>query len=152
MRKFNEEIDQLFADFGFGGRPATFFDKPPIRRFFAEVPSFDWTPKVEVREREGELCVRADLPGVKKDDITVEILENTLTIRGEHREEKEEKKEGFYKTERSYGSFLRTIPLPAGADIKHAKAQLEDGVLEITLKVPKLEEPKPRKLEISTAK
>jgi HSP20 family protein len=106
-----------------------------------------WVPQIEIFERKGELCVRADLPGMTKDNIDVEITGNTLVLRGERRSEHEEEEEqGYYRTERSYGSFYRTIPLPEGIDAENAEASFRNGVLEITMPAP--ERGERRRLEI----
>lgn len=135
MRRFNEEMDRLFQDFGFGrGFPESTFGRE-MTRFGEGGPSM-WSPQVEVFEREGELCVRADLPGMTKDDIEVDIADNALVIRGDRRSEREEEEEGYYHTERSYGSFYRRIPLPEGVDAENAEATFRNGVLEITMPAP----------------
>jgi HSP20 family protein len=87
-----------------------------------------------------------DLPGLKRDDVKVELTEGLLTISGERKEEKEEKREGYYRSERSYGSFFRQIPLPEGAKTDTAKAEFNDGVLEITMQAP-AREPQKRLLD-----
>ena len=86
----------------------------------------------------------------RKDDVKVELTDEALTISGERKEEKEEKYEGFYSSERSYGTFYRQIPLPKGVDADKAKATFTNGVLEVTIQVPKME-PRGRKLEIKEA-
>jgi HSP20 family protein len=93
-------------------------------------------PAIEVTEREGNLVVRADLPGIKKEDVKIEMTPEALIIRGERKQEHEEKKEGYYRSERTYGQFHRSIPLPEGADLDKAKAEFKDGVLEVTVPVP----------------
>jgi HSP20 family protein len=135
MRRFNEEMDRLFQDFGFGrGFPESSLGRE-MGMFGGGGPSM-WSPQVEVFEREGELCVRADLPGMTKDDIEVDLADNALVIRGDRRSEREEEEEGYYHTERSYGSFYRTIPLPEGIDAENAEATFRNGVLEITMPAP----------------
>jgi HSP20 family protein len=96
-----------------------------------------WLPNVDVLRRGDELVVRADLPGLKKDDISVDVANNVLTIRGERKEESKEEREGYYWHERSEGSFYRSIPLPEGANVEQARARFEDGVLEVALPAPK---------------
>jgi HSP20 family protein len=108
----------------------------------------EWMPQIEVLQNNGQFKVRADLPGVTKDDVRVEITDNFLTISGERKEEKEEKREGFYRSERNYGSFYRQIPLPEGAMTENAAATFNNGVLEITVPAPKVATPT-RKLEIT---
>jgi HSP20 family protein len=127
MNSFRTEMDRLFDDFGFG-RGLSF---PTFGG-----PSFDWSPQTEVFERGNQLVVRADLPGLTKDDINVDIEGNNITIRGERKSEREENKEGIYRSERSYGSFFRSIPLPDGTDADKAKADFNNGVLEITMPLP----------------
>src|ERR1700730_16009594 len=106
MRRFGEEMDRLFEDFGFGRgflRPA--FGRDLFPRSLGELDRSLWSPQVEVFERDGRLFLRADLPGLTKDDVNVEIADDAIVISGERRKEHEEKREGYYHTERSYGSF-----------------------------------------------
>ncbi len=91
-------------------------------------------------EIDGKLTVRADLPGMEKDDINVEIKDNRLTIQGERKNELEEEKEGFYRSERSYGGFCRSLALPENANIDDANATFKNGVLEVTIATPQLAE------------
>jgi HSP20 family protein len=139
MQRFADEMDRMFDDFGFGQRLAS----PLWRQGSAEV----WAPDVEVFQKNNELKIRADLPGLKKNEVSVDITDDTVTIQGERRREREEEREGFYRTERSYGSFYRVIPLPEGAITEQAKASFRDGVLEITLPAPPAS--KGRRLEIA---
>jgi HSP20 family protein len=92
--------------------------------------------------------VRADLPGMSKDDINVEITDDALVIRGERRSEREENEEGYYRSERSYGSFYRRIPLPEGVSAENANATFRNGMLEITMLAPQRAEQQRRQLEI----
>jgi HSP20 family protein len=107
-----------------------------------------WTPKVDVVQRGGELIVRADLPGMKPEDVVVEVSEDAITISGERRQEKEDDRGGVYRFERSYGAFLRVIPLPEGAITDQAKASFKDGVLEIAVPAPPEQVSRGRRLEI----
>jgi HSP20 family protein len=91
--------------------------------------------------------VKADLPGLTKDNVKVELTDEALTISGERKEEKEEKEKDFYRSERSYGRFFRQIPLPEGAKTDQANATFTDGVLEVKIPVAKIES-QSRKLEI----
>ena len=145
MRRFATDMEQLFEEFE-GVRFPILFGREffPFTREFERVA---WTPEIEVLQKNGEFIVRADLPGMKKEDVKVELTGNILTISGERKEEKEEKREGYYRSERSYGSFYRQVPLPEGAKSETAKADFTDGVLEITIEAPQ-REPKPRRLEI----
>jgi HSP20 family protein len=148
MRRVAEDMDRMFESFGFGrGRFAPrFWAELPER--FAEPELAVWAPEIEVFEREGEFVVRADLPGLKKDDIRVEATENALILEGERRKEHEERREGFYRSERSYGRFSRAIPLPEGVDTEAVKAEFKNGVLEVRLPAPKRPEQRRRQIEI----
>lgn len=119
MRRFSEDMDRLFSSggSGFGGRGL-------------------WSPAVEVSEREGKLLVHADLPGLNKDDVHIDVTDEVLTIQGERKREHEEKGQGFHRSERSYGSFCRSIPLPPGAKTEDARAKFDNGVLEVSIPVP----------------
>jgi len=145
MRQFATDMERLFEDFQSSRLPSLFGREFfPFTREFEHV---DWSPELEVRQNNGQFIVRTDLPGLKKDDVKVELTDNLLTISGERKEEKEEKREGYYRSERSYGSFFRQIPLPEGAKTDTAKAEFNDGVLEITIQAP-AREPQKRLLEI----
>lgn len=141
MRRFSEEMDHLFEDFGGRGWLTPMLDK-------AQLPQGPWSPQVEILERDNELVLRADLPGLSKDDVNVEIAQNGITIEGERRNEHEEKGEGYFRSERSYGKFYRRIPLPEGVAAEDANASFKNGVLEITMPMAKQEERKSRRLEI----
>jgi HSP20 family protein len=110
-----------------------------------------WTPQIEVTQRSNELIVRADLPGMNKDDVKVDVTEDAIVIQGERRREHEEERGGVYRSERSYGSFYRAIPLPEGAITDQAKATFKDGVLEIKLPAPPEQVTQGRRLEITDA-
>jgi HSP20 family protein len=128
MQRFADEMDRMFADFGVGRSwPAPLWREPG-----AEM----WAPDIDVSQRDSELTIKADLPGLKKDEVSVEVVEGSLTISGERKREREEEREGMYRRERSYGSFRRVIPLPEGAIVEQAKATFRDGVLEITMPAP----------------
>ena len=144
MRRFAEEMDRLF-DFR-GGFPS---GVPHLGLFPESAASAGWAPAVEVTERGGQLVVRADLPGLTKDDVKVEVRADAIAIQGERRQEREEKRKGVYRSERTYGSFYREIPLPEGADTEQAKATFKNGVLEITMPAPR--PAKGRKLPIEGA-
>jgi HSP20 family protein len=101
-----------------------------------------------VFQRVTDLVVRADLPGLSKDDVEVEVNEDSITIRGERRHEREEERDGIYRSERSYGSFSRVVPLPEGTITDSASATFKDGVLEIVLQAPGREVKRGRRIEI----
>ena len=100
-----------------------------------------WSPRLDIVERQGELIVRADLPGLTREDVTVSVTGGMLTIEGERKREERETAEGYFRTECSYGSFMRTVPLPEGAMGHRARAAFKDGVLEIAVPLP----PRPEK-------
>jgi HSP20 family protein len=105
---------------------------------------FDRTfiPALDVEEKDGAYLVKADLPGLKKDDIHIELRNGLLTLRGERRDEHEEKKGGYYRVERTFGSFERSLRVPEGVTEKDIHAKYTDGVLEVSIPVPKPIEPK----------
>ncbi|HET9449586.1 MAG TPA: Hsp20/alpha crystallin family protein [Aggregicoccus sp.] len=106
-----------------------------------------FSPQIEVSERNGMFVVRADLPGLKREDIDVEVTDDAISLSGERKSESSEEREGYYRSERSYGRFERVIPLPEGCDTQHAQASFENGVLEVTLKAPESRS-RGRKVEI----
>jgi HSP20 family protein len=105
-----------------------------------------WTPAIDVHDSKDNIVIRADLPGLKKDDIEISIQDGTLVMRGEKKEESERKEKGAVRTERFYGSFHRAVALPVAVDEDKVKANFKNGVLELTL--PKKEEAKPRQIKI----
>jgi len=113
------------------------------------MPSMEmgWAPAIDVFERDDGFVVRAELPGMKEKDIDVSVAGNRLIIRGERRAESEVDKEDYYYSERSYGSFSRSIDIPSDVDAKKIEANYEDGVLEIDL--PKTPGTKPKKVAVS---
>lgn len=145
MRRFSEQMDRLFEDFGFGSLTPNF--GRDLMSGFSDVNRSVWSPQVEMFEREGQVVIRADLPGMTKDDVNVEITDDAIAISGERKSEHEEKGEGFYRSERSYGSFYRSIPLPEGINADEANATFKDGVLEITMQAPQ-RQTRGRRLEI----
>jgi HSP20 family protein len=131
MRRFTDEMDRMFQ--GAGGR-----------REEAAL----WSPAVEVIERDGKLEVVADLPGIKESDVKVQVTDEGLVIQGERKREHEEKRDGFYRSERSYGQFYRLIPLPEGANLDQAHAEFRNGELRISIPVP-AQQRKVRQIPIS---
>ncbi len=93
----------------------------------------EWAPALDVLEREGDLVVRAELPGVKQEDLDITVHDRVLTISGERKEEQEEQRAGYYVRERRHGSFRRSMTLPEGVDESKVRARFEDGVLELTI-------------------
>jgi HSP20 family protein len=175
MRRMMEDMDRLFADFGVtqpGLLASSFFGpdagsgtesrdtsrgllggrEEPGRsvasRPGASLPSTFWAPQVEVFERGSNLVIRADLPGLKREDVNVEVEDDAVVIRGERHNDFEDQREGFYRSERSYGSFYRVIPLPEGVDESKVNATFSNGVLEVTLPRPEERRPASRRVEI----
>jgi HSP20 family protein len=137
LTRLHEEIDRMFQELAVPG-------------FFPFLPERGrWAPALDLYEKENNLIVEAELPGIPREAVKITCTDNTLTIQGETRKEEEEKREGYYRAERRYGSFYRTVSLPEAVDFEKAKAQFRDGVLQITLpKVAKPEE-KGRTIPIS---
>ena len=143
QRFFSDDVGSLFEQFG-GHRGGMM---PQARGSNRDVTS--WVPKVDVVRRGNELVVRADLPGVKPDDVTVEISDDAITISGERQDEHAEARGDIYRFERTYGAFFREIPLPEGAIVDLAKASFKGGVLEITVPAPPEQVSRGRRLEIA---
>jgi HSP20 family protein len=106
-----------------------------------------WVPAMDLAETEDHFVLRADLPGLSEDDVKIELEDATLTISGERRSEHEDKGEGFYRVERAFGSFSRSLTLPQGVDADGVTAGFDRGVLEV--RIPKPEQRRPRRIEIS---
>ena len=145
---FADEIDRLFDDFGFGRGLLTRTWSPRGRR---QGGLEMWTPQIELSQQNNELVVRADLPGLKKEDVNIDITDEAITISGERHQDKDSESGGMYRSERSYGSFYRAIPLPRGAMSDQAKATFNDGVLEIHVPAPPEQVTRGRRVEIQDA-
>ena len=124
--------------------PRTF--RPMARRFENDLT---WVPTFDVYEREGELVVKADLPGMKKEDIRIFMEDGALVLQGERKEEEKVEKENYYLTECNYGSFYRRLPLTFTADTDKIAARFTDGVLEVHVPMPVVEPPKPREIPVN---
>jgi HSP20 family molecular chaperone IbpA/uncharacterized membrane protein len=124
IRRMWSDMDRAF---GRGGWPF---------RFGGSNESALWSPHVEVTQRGDELLVTADLPGVKREDVTLDIDDNALILQGERRSERRSEEQGMFRSECEYGSFYRAIPLPESTDPASAQASMENGVLKITLRAP----------------
>jgi HSP20 family protein len=127
---FTREIDRVFDAF--------FGQTDQARR---------WVPPMDLVEAEDHFVLKADLPGLTEDDVNIEIQDGTLTISGQRKAEHEEREKGWYRIERSFGSFNRSLTLPDGVDADRIEASFSHGVLEVH--IPKPEERKPRRIEIS---
>ncbi len=127
----------------------------PFRRVAPFYADFDklaneaegsWHPSVDISENENAFVLKAELPGVSREDINIDINNKTLTLKGEKKFEEKTEKENYVRVERSYGSFSRTFTLSDKVDTENVKASYKDGVLEVTL--PKKEEAKPREIKV----
>jgi HSP20 family protein len=141
MRILSDDLDRMAETFGFGRSAG-------LRDLVQQGRTGMWSPQIEVSEEEGQLKVCADLPGLTKDDVDVEVTDDMILLRGERKQEQEEKRKGYYRSERSYGSFSRAVPLPEGAKADEAKATFKDGVLEITVPTPEQKQKQRRQLQI----
>ena len=140
MRRFSEEMDQYFEQLWSGRSESG----------MAPAGGGLFSPPVEVSERDGQFVVCVDLPGLTKDDVHVEVTDNALLITGERRSEHEEQPSGVFRSERSYGSFRRQIPLPEGDNADQATATFKDGVLQVTMPAPQ-RQARGRRIEIQSA-
>jgi HSP20 family protein len=149
MRRMMEDLDRMFEEFG----STRGFATTGGRELLSRAPHGEslWVPQVDVVEREGNLLVRADLPGLSKDDLHVEVTDDALILEGERRHEREEEGRGLYRQERSYGSFRRVIALPEGVNPEGAEAHFDNGVLEISLPLSR-EQARGRRIEIQEGK
>jgi len=154
MRQMAEDMDRLFENFGLSrtglGLAPTFsagLDRD-LWRGSSALEQTVWSPQVETFRRGDKLVIRADLPGLKKEDVNLEVYDGMLTISGERSEEYKEDRDDFYRTERSYGRYSRTLPLPEGVSEDQLEATFNDGVLEVTLPAPQLPERKAKRIPI----
>lgn len=131
MSALQERMNRLFSDVR---------AQAPVRG--EEIVQGAWIPAVDIFETNEAIVLKAELPGITAQDISVEVKDNTLTLKGEKKFEKEVKEENYHRVERSYGSFQRAFTLPGTIHQEKVKAKFKDGILEITL--PKVEEAKPK--------
>jgi len=132
QREVGRVFDSLFTDIDGDGNIVT-----------------QWIPRADVSERGDAYVIKAELPGVSKDDVKITLDENVLTVKGEKKQEKEEKDRNYHRVERSYGSFERSFRLPTSVKSDKIDAMYKDGVLTITL--PKAEEAKPKEIEVKVS-
>jgi HSP20 family protein len=147
-RQMDRMMNSVFRSFGSGSFGSNFPNLPSSAGGATGFAPGIWSPRIDVQQRGDALQVCADLPGVRKEDVNIDLTEEGLTITGERREEREEggREQGYRSIERSYGSFYRTIPLPKGLKTEELEAQMQDGVLEIT--IPLDERARPRRIQI----
>jgi HSP20 family protein len=133
------ELDRVYDDWPF---------RLPSFRAAGLSGAATWSPKIEVIEKNNRLVTRVDLPGMKKEDVSVEVADGYLALSGERKRETEEKKDDFYHSEREYGSFYRTVPLPEGVKIEDVEATFSDGVLEVSIPLTARPEAKVTKVQV----
>jgi HSP20 family protein len=141
MRQMQDQLDRAFAGLWGGRSGSSWMPDTALGRS-------DWSPAIDAFQRGNDLVIRADMPGLSKDDITVDIADDQVTIRGERRYDHEEERDGVFRSERSYGSFCRVVPLPQGAIADSAKATFNNGVLEIVMQAPSVDVRRGRRVEI----
>ncbi len=136
MREFEDLFDRYTRAMGW-----------PANRGQELMTKGDWLPRVDISETDGEFVIKAEIPEVRKEDVKVGVDNGILTIQGERKQEKDEKKEKFHRVERYYGSFVRSFTLPDNVDEAGIRASFKDGMLNLTL--PKSAVAKPKTIEIS---
>jgi HSP20 family protein len=141
MALLSENLNKFFNRFFNEGLIA-----PKKSIFQDEIFKGTWNPDVDIYENKDSIIVKADLPGIQKDKIKVEVKDNVLTIHGERKEEKEINEKNVYRVERQYGEFYRSFALPAKVDASKITAKYKDGILEVTL--PKPEETKGKEIKV----
>lgn len=134
LRRVQDDLDRLMDNL--------------MRPFTSSLWSFGETavPPVDVYEKDGNVIVKAEIPGLKADDISITATEDSISLKGEFKRDEETKREGFYRRERREGKFYRTIPMPAAIKPEKVKAKFKDGVLEIT--APEVEGTKPKECKV----
>ena len=155
MRQGLDEMDRWVSQLGWGRHGLS--SAPSARGVFSQMTPHmgqqlgDWTPAIEAFQRGNEFIVRAEAPGMNRQDLHVEVGDDSLTIRGERKHEQEDEREGVFWSERSYGSFTRVIPLPPGTITDSAKASFTNGVLEVVMQAPSAEARRGRRIDIAGA-
>ena len=142
LRQMTSELDRMFDE------PWTLF-RPSSELLSTDAPM--WAPKVDVVTKDNTLVTRVDLPGMKKEDVLVEVQDGYLTLSGERKKELKEEDANFYREEREYGSFCRSIPLPKGIKAEDVKATFNNGVLEVMVPLAAAEKSNGRKIPIQDA-
>jgi len=141
FRELAASFDRAFGEWPLAGPRNLLPNEPTI-----------WSPRIDVFERDQRLVTRVDLPGMKKDDLTVEVTDGHLALPGQRKRETEEKKDNIYRSEREYGDFYRLVPLPDGVTLADVKATFADGVLEVSVPLPTRVENTVRKVPIDDVK
>jgi HSP20 family protein len=149
----SQEMDRLFDTFGGTSEGARAMSPGGSGRSLQQQGGRSqslWAPQMEVFQRGNELVVRADLPGISPDDVQIDLEDGVLTISGERRQTNEDRQEGFYRSERSYGTFSRSIALPEGVDEEQVNARYDHGVLEVTVPMPQQQRQRARRVQIQS--
>lgn len=146
MRAMMDDMDRMFggSSLGFRGFTDRLFGTKAMGRLRSGTQEALWLPAIDVSKRDDQLVVHAELPGLNAKDVSVEVDHGTLTISGERQQSSGD----AFHSERSYGSFYRAIPLPENVDPDQIKATFTNGVLEVTMPAPKMEQPGKRKIEV----
>jgi HSP20 family protein len=139
--RWEREMDRMMEDF-FGRRMRPWWPERWFRTNELEVTA----PAVDIFEEKEDIVVKAELPGMEKENIEVNLADHTLTIKGEKKKEEEVKEENYYRSERSYGTFLRTVELPKDVRADKVKASFKNGILEV--RMPKTEEAKAKEVKV----
>ena len=129
LRQMTNEFDRMFDE------PWGFFRVPLV-----PIENANWAPKVDIVTKDNKLVTRIDLPGMKKEDVKVELSEGVLTLSGERKKELKEEKDNYFREEREYGSFCRRVPLPKNVKPEDVKATFTNGVLEVVVPLPAIAE------------
>jgi HSP20 family protein len=138
INSIQQEMNRLFN---------SFFDTPAAGGSAGEARTRRWIPAMDLVERDEHFVLKVDLPGLTQEDVKVELEDNVLSISGERKQEEEHRADGYYRLERAFGAFSRSLTLPEGIDPEAVTAKFDNGVLEVS--VPKPEERKPRRVAIS---
>lgn len=142
-------FEELHQELGrFWGQMGPVFPRPWFRPFGRIAEVAPWVPRVDAFEKDGNLVIKAELPGVKKEDVTVTIEDGDLIVSGERKSESEVKEEDYYRMERTFGSFHRRLAIPFDVKAEEIKASFTDGVLEVTIPKPSEEKPAVKKIAV----
>lgn len=143
LRQMTSELDRMFDE------PWSMLRWPSVELASPDAPI--WAPKVDVVTKDNTLITRVDLPGMKKEDVLVEVEDGVLTLSGERKKEVKEEKDNVYREEREYGSFCRSVPLPKGVKADDVKATFNNGVLEVSVPLPPAAASNGRKIPVQDA-
>jgi HSP20 family protein len=146
FRRMADQMDRWFDTFG-AGRTNNRLSGPNDNSWAMDV----WAPEIETFLRDDQFVIRMDLPGISKEDVNVEVTDDSVVIHGERQKMHEEDRDGYYRSERTYGRFYREVQLPDGAQPETAKANYRDGVLEVSVTAPPRQLARPRRVEIGSS-